>query len=502
LLTGLIALSDRDEAVFTYAQDILHVQRKGNPHMNLADTTVAQICSKTSELIYAGQYEAAREELGSLWRGIGERPLLTITPRLNAEILLQCGTLSSWLGVTSQLDVQEKAQDLLTEALRIFQKLSLTTKVSEAQYELGMCYFRQGAYDEARIVLDEAMKGLEDEELQAKILIRRTIIEIWVGKYHEAWNMLERARPAFDNSTHALKGRWHGQMALILRKIATAEGRADYADRAIIEFTAAIYHYEQAKHERYCAINLNNLAMLLYKMERFDEAHEHLDRAQEFLQRLNDIGLLAQVEETRARVLLAEECYLEAIQVIIGVVNIFEKGGEHALLTDALTIKATVQSRLREYELSLDTFRRAIKIAETSGALYNAARAILSMIEEHGKRLSERELYRLYERADRWLALTQDAEDVARLRGCARIVTRKLFGPELDEDFAFYETVLQYEARFIEQALREEKGSITKAARRLGITHQRLGAMLKTRHKNLLSKRKPETKRSIIRKSK
>jgi tetratricopeptide (TPR) repeat protein len=470
--------------------------------MNLADITVAQICSETSELIYAGQYEAAREELGSLWTGIGERPSLTITPSLNAEILLQCGTLSSWLGVTFKVDVQEKAQDLLTEALRIFQKLNLRTKASEAQYELGMCYFWQGAYDEARIVLEEAMKGLEDEELQAKILIRRTIIEIWVGKYHEAWDMLEKARPTFDNSGHALKGRWHGQMALILRKLATAEGRADYADRAIIEFTAAIYHYEQAKHERYCAINLNNLAMLLYKIERFDEAHEHLDHAQAFLQKLNDIGLLAQVEETRARVLLAEERYIEAIQVILGVVNVFEQGGEYALLADALTIKATVQARLREYEFSLDTFRRAIKIAETAGALYNAARAALSMIEEHGKRLSERELYRLYDQADRWLALTQDYEDIARLRACARIVTRKLFGPELDEHFTFYETILQYEARFIEQALKEEKGSITKAAHRLGITHQRLSAMLKTRHKNLLSKRKLEVKRSIITKGK
>jgi tetratricopeptide (TPR) repeat protein len=470
--------------------------------MNLADITVAQICSKTSELIYAGQYEAAREELGTLWNGIGEHPSLTITPQLNAEILLQCGTLSGWLGSASQLDVQEKAQDLLTEALSIFQKLNLKTKASEARYELGMCYFRQGAYDEARIVLDEAMKGLEDEELQAKILIRQTIIEIWVGKYHEAWNMLEKARPAFDNSNHALKGRWHGQMALILRRLATAEGRADYADRAIIEFTAAIYHYEQAKHERYCAINLNNLAMLLYRMERYEEAHENLNRARAFLERLADVGLLAQVEETRARVLLAEERYFEAIQVIFGVVNVFEQGGEQALLADALTIKATVQARLREHEFSLDTFRRAIKIAEMAGALYNAARVTLSMIEEHGNRLSERELYRLYDQADRWLALTQDSEDIARLRACARIATRKLFGPELDEHFTFHETILQYEARFIEQALREEKGSITRAARRLGITHQRLGAMLKSRHKNLLNKRAPEAKRSIIRKGK
>jgi len=289
-------------------------------------------------------------------------------------------------------------------------------------------------------------------------------------------------------------------MALILQRLAIGEGRTDYADRAIIEFTAAIYHYEQAKHERYCAINLNNLAMLLYVMQRYEEAHEHLDRAHTFLENLKDVGLLAQVEETRARVLVAEERYQEARQVIVGVVRAFEKGGEQALLADALIIKATAQARLGEYNPSLDTFRRALNTAENVGALSNAGRAALSMIEEHGERLSERTIYHLYSRADRLLATTQDAEDIARLRSCARIVTRKLYGPDLDEYFTLPETVLKYEARFIEQALEEERGSVTRAARRLGISHQTLGAIIKTRHRNLRGKRSPEInrRRSII----
>jgi tetratricopeptide (TPR) repeat protein len=471
--------------------------------MNLAHATLEQICSKTSELIYAGQYEAARDELGELWAGIGKRPQLNFTPQVNAELLLQCGTLSGRLGSVKQLDVQEKAKDLLSEALLIFQSLNLKTKVSETQCELGMCYFRRGSYDEARVVLDEAIKRLEDVELRAKILIRRTIIEIWVGKYHEAWQLLDKIRPVFDNSSHALKGRWHGQMALILQKLATTEGRIDYSDRAIIEFTAAIFHYEEAKHERYCAINLNNLAMLLYQLERYSETHEHLDRAHTFLERLKDVGLLAQVEETRARALVAEERYEEARRVIIGVVDIFEKGGEHALLADALTIKGTVQARIGDYSYSLHTFRRAIETAENAGALSNAGRAALSMLEEHGaERLSEYEAYSLYRRADRLLATTQDAEDIARLRACARIATKKLFGKNLnDADFFLPEAVLNYEARFVEQALEEERGIVTRAAKRLGLSHQRFLYILEARHGKLRGKRKPGVKRkSIIRK--
>jgi tetratricopeptide (TPR) repeat protein len=470
--------------------------------MRLADATLAQVCSKTSELIYAGQYEAARDELGELWAGIGQRPTVDASPQMRAEVLLQCGTLSGWLGSATQVDVQEKAKDLLTEALHIFQTLNLQTKVSEAQYELGMCYFRKGAYDEARIILDEAMKGLEDTELQAKILIRQTIIETWLGQYHEAWDTLKEAQALYERCSEAVKGRWHGQMALVLRRLATAEERADYADRAIIEFTAAIYHCEQAKHERYCATSLNNLAMLLYQLERYAEAHEHLNRAHLFLEKIKDVGLLAQVEETRARVLVAEQHYYAARRVIIGVVDTFEKGGESALLADALIIKGTVQARLGDNKESLHTFRSAIRIAKNAGALSNAGRAAVFMIEEHGNSLSDAELFRLYQHADHFLASTQDAEDIARLRACARIVIRKLYGTELDEYFTLPETVLEYEARFIELALMEEGGSVTRAASRLGISHQNLSAMLKTRHKKLQSKRKPEIKRSIIRKGK
>jgi tetratricopeptide (TPR) repeat protein len=471
--------------------------------MRLADTTLAQVCTKTSELIYAGQYEAARDELGELWAGIGQRPIVNAMPQMRAEILLQCGTLSGWLGSAKQLNVQEKVKDLLTEALHIFQTLNLKAKVSETQCELGLCYFRRGAYDDARVFLDEAIKGAEDAELQLKILIRQASIEMWLGKYYEARQMLDKARLSFEQSNDALKGRWHGQMALILQKLATTERREDYADRAIIEFTAAIYHYEEAGHERYCAINLNNLAMLLYQVERYNEAHEHLNRAHTFLERLKDVGLLAQVEETRARVYVAEQHYHAARRVIIGVVETFEKGGESALLSDALIIKGTVQARLGDNDESLRTFRHAIRIAKDAGALSNASRAAVSMIEEHGNRLSDAELFRLYQRADQLLASTQDTEDIARLRACARIAIRKLYGSELDEYFTLPEVVLEYEARFVEMALVEEGGSITRAAARLGISHQTLSFMLQSRHKKLRSKRTPEIKRkSIIRKGK
>lgn len=454
-------------------------------------------CQLAADYIHVGQYETARDVLGGLWQGIGSRPELKgLKPLAAAEVLLQCGVLSGWLGSVRQIPgAQEKAKDLLSEALRRFQSQGQTAKVAEVYYELGKCYFRLGAYDESRVILDEAVTTLGERtpELRAKILIRRTLVEIWTGRYHDALNILEKAREFFESGGDALKGRWHGQMALVLQRLAITEKRPDYADRAIMEFTAAIFHYDQAGHERYSAINLNNLAMLLYTLKRYEEAHENLDRAVKLFGRLKDEGLSAQVNETRARVYVAEGKYREANRAIATVIQALEKGGEDALLADALTIQGVVWARMAVYESSVIILRRALTVAIDAGASSNAAHAALALIEEHGAaRLSDYDLYHNYRRADALLRDTQDAEDIARLRACAGIVTARLYGVEMgSKHFSLRKAVLTYEARFIEHALRTAQGSVTAAAKMLGIGYQSLAEILKARHKKLQSLRTP-----------
>ncbi len=468
-------------------------------------------CRLASEFIHIGQYEVAREALGELWQGVGHRPEVEkLKSQIAAEVLLQCGVLSGWLGEAQHISgAQEQAKDLIFEALRIFNSENQRVKVSEARYEIGMCYFRLGAYDEARMILEKAIDALKEDEvasLRAKILIRHSIIEVWTGRYHDAWTVLEKAQEFFETCSDALKGRWHGQKALVLQRLALTEKRTDYADRAIIEFIAAIYNYEQAGHERYAATNLNNLAMLLYQIGRYSEAHEHLDRTRRVMVRLKDAGLLAQVDETRARVFIAEQKYLEANGVIAGVIQTLEKSGESALLADALTAQGIVWAKLGVYEKSKGILRRAMDVAEDAGALSNAGLAALTLIEEHGaKRLNPTELYNVYRRADRLLKGTQDVEEIARLRTCARIVMRRLSGVRLhDKNFSLYGAMQEFEAKFIEQALDEAGGSVTHASKLLGVSHQTLSKLLSNRHRSLLHKRMPMKRRlrSIIKKPK
>ena len=50
-----------------------------NPSLAENERTLLR-CRVATDLIHKGQYEAAREALGELWLGIGERPLVGKRP--------------------------------------------------------------------------------------------------------------------------------------------------------------------------------------------------------------------------------------------------------------------------------------------------------------------------------------------------------------------------------------------------------------------------------------
>ena len=475
-------------------------------------------CQAAAELERRGQYEAAREALGDLWRGVGQRPALEGLSELTAaEVLLRAGTLSGWFGSARQIeDGQDTAKDLIGESISRFLSIGETTRAAVAQSELGFCYKRVGTYDEARVVYQEALRGLEEggpQDLRAEVLKRLAVVELHSGRYNDALRVLTDAADLFDGSDDdALKGKFHNDLACVFTCLSRAERRMDYADRAIIEYTAAAHHFELAGHTSYCARAENNLGFLLYTIGQYDEAHEHLGRARSRFVSERDEGGVAQVDETRARALLAQGRAREAARVISESVRTLEKGGEQAMLAEALTTQGRVLAELGNPAGSQNVLSRAADLAEQAGAVEDAGRALLTLIEEHADRIDERDLLETYSRADGLLKGTQDAETVARLRGCAaRVVSARLLPAPMQRDrgrpdfwanFNLTERVRAYEAQYISRALTEARGSVTHAARLLGLNHHtKLAAILTGRHKDLAHLRTPPEKRrrSIIR---
>lgn len=488
--------------------------------MNLADDLLKELgdatlsrddrallrCRAAEDFIGKGQYEAAREALSDLWQGTGLRPNLEgLGERAIAEVLLQAGALSGWIGSSKQSPgAQAAAKDLISESASRFKALGEAERVGAAHSDLALCYWREGAYDEARVLLTHALGDLTDATQRAKVLLRLTSVECVAGRYSIALDILKENAQLFDERMgHALLGSFHNHLAVVLKELGTTEGRADHLDRAIIEYTAAIFHQEQAGHERYAATNENNLANLLRRTGRYRQAHEHLDRAAAVMTRLRDAGLLAQTDDTRARVFIDEKRYAEAERVIARAVQTLEAGGAAVYLAEALTTQGVAWARLGKQDESVGVLRRAWRVAEDAGALSSAGLAALTLIEEHGmsRSLSPEDLYDYYLRADALLKETQQAESVARLRACALVVMRRLAGARVgDKNFTLFGAVHELEARLISRALDESGGSVTRAAKILGLRHQTFLSMLNTRHQSLLEKRTPAEKRrrSII----
>ena len=499
----------------TLAETLL--QQLENPTLSRNERAQLQ-CKIAADFEYKSEYESARDALAELWNGVGKRPTLEGLSELTAaEVLLRVGSLSGYLGSVGQIEgAQEKTKDLISESITRFQALGETTRVVAAQSELGLCYRRAGAYDDARVVYQEALKGLAEgnEELRAKILLRLAIVESLSGHFNDSLRIFMDSAELFENSaSDALKGKFHNALASALISLGQAEHRPDYTDRAIIEYTAASHHFEQSGHISHRASAESNLGFLLYTIGRYEEAHEHLSAARRLLADLQDKGRIAQVDETRARVLLAQGKLRGAESAIREAVRVLSKGGEQGLLAEALITQGRVLSKLGNFIESLNTLRHAADLAEQAGAVEDAGRALLSLMEEHADRITEHELLDAYERAHNLLKETQDAETISRLRACAiRIVSDRRASlsqrrvrslADFWANFDLTERVRTYEARYVRQALIDGQGSVTRAARLLGLHHHAtLASMLDEahgRHKDLAHLRTPpETRRQSI----
>ena len=182
-------------------------------------------------------------------------------------------------------------------------------------------------------------------------------------------------------------------------------------------------------------------------------------------------------------------------------------------LVDGKEFRADLLYRLNTFHLEIPPLR---KRPEDISAL--AAHFAREITEKHNRRVrftpdaieamrrlplkgNARELRSLIERtvltAAEGTQITRDAVEVLAARQTNRAALADAWA-----GCSFEEEVLRYEASLIKLALENSKGSVTHAARLLGVTHQRLCSMLQGRHTELLPSKKPaqKRKRSIIRK--
>jgi len=429
-----------------------------NPSLSV-DSRAERCCEVAREFEDKGEYEDARKVLARYWRRIGEHPKLKGLERsIAGEVLLRAGVLTGIIGGKDQIaDAQEQAKDLISQSLTIFESRKYKKKIAEAQTELALCYWRTGENNEARDWLEAALSKLSlDSDLKGKAIVRLAIVELEETNLHRALSILTEHAYLFDKiQSQLLKGSYFVTRGNVLEKLWETETRTEHLDRALVDYAAASYHFEQAEHRCYLANVENNLGLLYFTISRCEDAHAHLDRARRVLADLRDVVGVAQVDETRACVFLKQGRLAEAERVARAAVRVQEKSGLYGLLAEALVTHGRALARLRRYSASLFAFRRAVDLSEHAGNLNRAAEAALAAFQEIGEHLAVIE------------------------RG------QPLSGRALGQN------KLSMERELIKLALEQSQGRITQAARSLGMSWQALAYALRTRHKDLLKDRKP-----------
>lgn len=468
---------------------------------NLSSDERAQLrCQLGRQLELAWNFETARKAMGDLWQRVGESPNLDgLGQQTSAEVLLRAGALTGWIGSLRQIEgAQETAKNLITKGIEIFESLRLPAKISEAQIDLAYCYWREGAFDDARVILQEALTRATslDDETRALGILRSAIVEESSKRLHDCLHICFDNAQFFETlSNIALKGKFHNEFGMVLKDIGLAEQRQDYIDRGLIEFAAASYYFEQANLSHHQACVENNLGFLFGSIHQFAKAHEHLDRAQALFTSLKDRVHSAQVDETRARVMIAEGQFGKAEKLIRGAVRVLEEGGEQSLLAEALTTQGLMLASLGKHEQAGSTLNRAADVAEQAGDLDSAGLALVTLIEQLGHRLSNEELCVMVERADVLLEKCRDFATVQRLskaKSQALFLTNAHAGPPQWSNFVLEDVQQRNECRYVELALKESHGSVTKAADLLGLPgHQSVTFILNSRCPHLLNLRTP-----------
>jgi tetratricopeptide (TPR) repeat protein len=234
--------------------------------------------------------------------------------------------------------------------------------------------------------------------------------------------------------------------------------------------------------------------------------------------------MVAQLDDTRARAFIDQGLYAEAEAVAARSVRVLEEGDELSLLAEALTTHGRALAKLGNFELAQSKFTEALSTAQRAGDPDSAGVAVLTLSEDLGEQLEHSELSSYYRMAESLLSESQYPEIKMRLGQLARrLMSSPMAEPQVrfpietqpnrngatreraaDNGVApvsLEELVLSYEGELIRKALESSGGSVTRAARSLGITHQGLAFILNGRHRDLLSVRTPvkPRRRSIIR---
>jgi tetratricopeptide (TPR) repeat protein len=464
-------------------------------------------CQTALEQKDQGDYVGAQKTMRPYWSRLGEAPRTCGLERsVAAEVLLCVGVLTGWIGSKNQVsDAQETAKNLITQSIAQFEAVPDVVKIAIAQSEIAYCYWREGALSEARSWLHDALNKLTFEGAdRARALLKLSTVEWTSGRFREALELLELNESLFRKITNPrIKGYYFSELGIIHRNLATTENKREYFHRAINEYKEAEKQFKLARNQIFRADVINNVGFLLFKLDRHKEAHKYLNEARHLTVRFKDKARTAQIDESRAQVLIAEQRWTEAEHIARRAVSVLKKSGHFCMMAEALITQGKALARLGRGDHARSVFQQAIQVAHQVNALNTAGLAALTFIEEVPQ-LPPDIIQAAYRQARQWLANSQSPDTKLRLAD----VTDKVIASiqtELTSDDAteilftgsggLQAQLDKYEGVIIKRALVQAGGKVTHAASLLELRYQSLAYKIEHQHPELLNYRTPVRRR-------
>lgn len=383
----------------------------------------------------------------------------TATTLSQSERLFIRGGIDAFTGSPS------KAKDLLSKAARELPE----PWASQAETWLTVCYWRTGEAQEAVSLTETVLSRALEPRVRFQALLAASVVQADLSNYSIALGCLDECEDLVENVNPVLRGKFHNQRALVLRR------SGQDIDRVICEYEAARYFFEQASDVDRLANVAVNLSRVFCEAGMTTEAHEQASQALETLRESGFTESISRAYDERARAFLKEDKRHEAVTAARESVRLIEQTEREAWLAESLLTLGSALSRLRENEGQV-AIERACAIYGRLGDAQGLAAASMTAIEE--LLLTPADCARHYLNASE----SPDRLRVAKagLRASERIGHAS-------------------EVEHIRLVLHRNNGEVSKSAVELKLTHTGLIKKIDKYADELSSARKPRRHRSIIR---
>jgi DNA-binding winged-HTH domains len=355
-----------------------------------ASEEVQVFCAIARDQIDVGNYEAATLMLRRWWQ-LGSWPRLTgLDSRSCADLLFTTGELAGFEASTKQQPIgQKNAENLLSGSIALFEQLGSSFRAAEGRLELALCYYRQGNFDLARSMFVSVLETITGEncDLRCLALVRLASLERHAGRLQDALHRLTEANDVVTSGPW-VTARHHLELASTYKELAISEENQELFEQSLFHYSESRNQFQAIGNLRMVGIAENNLGYLLVLRGSPEEAYSHLSRARKMFEGLNDLVRRAQVDDTLARLHLAEMKFGLAENAANRAIETLQSGDEDVLLAEVLSTKGIVCSKLGRHIEAERIFEWASGVALRCGDREGAGRVLLLMFEELGPVLS------------------------------------------------------------------------------------------------------------------